>query len=134
MLARERIMRLINEGVTLLDIKSGYGLELAIEEKLLFVAAKLAAENAIDINTTPLTAYATPAEYRGNPDGYIVLVCKTIIFRLRKKGYLTYVVDLFCESVGFSVAHSECVLPMAQMLNIPVKGHVEQLSLLARSW
>ncbi|AGR57940.1 MAG TPA: imidazolonepropionase [Salmonella bongori] len=128
LLARERMMRLINEGVTLLEIKSGYGLELATEEKMLRVAAKLAAENAIDISPTLLAAHATPAEYRGDPDGYIAMVCETIIPQLWKKG-LFEAVDLFCESVGFNVAQSERVLQTAQASGIPVKGHVEQLSL-----
>lgn len=88
LLAHERMMRLINEGVTLLEIKSGYGLELATEEKMLRVAAKLAAENAIDISSTLLAAHATPVEYHGDPDGYIALVCETIIPQLWKKGYL----------------------------------------------
>ncbi|VDY42928.1 imidazolonepropionase [Salmonella enterica subsp. arizonae] len=129
LLAHERMMRLINEGVTLLEIKSGYGLELATEEKMLRVAAKLAAENAIDISSTLLAAHATPVEYHGDPDGYIALVCETIIPQLWKKR-LFEAVDLFCESVGFSVAHSERVLQTARALGIPVKGHVEQLSLL----
>ncbi|EBB9642394.1 imidazolonepropionase [Salmonella enterica] len=129
LLARERMMRLVNEGVTLLEIKSGYGLELATEEKLLRVAAKLAAENAIDISPTLLAAHATPAEYRDDPDGYIALVCETMIPQLWQKG-LFDAVDLFCESVGFNVAQSERVLQTAQALGIPVKGHVEQLSLL----
>ncbi len=88
LLARERMMRLASEGVTLLEIKSGYGLELATEEKLLRVAAKLAAENAIDISPTLLAAHATPAEYRDDPDGYITLVCETMIPQLWQKGYL----------------------------------------------
>ncbi|HAB3223251.1 TPA_asm: imidazolonepropionase [Salmonella enterica subsp. enterica serovar Enteritidis] len=129
LLARERMMRLASEGVTLLEIKSGYGLELATEEKLLRVAAKLAAENAIDISPTLLAAHATPAEYRDDPDGYITLVCETMIPQLWQKG-LFDAVDLFCESVGFNVAQSERVLQTAKALGIPVKGHVEQLSLL----
>ncbi|EFE08718.1 imidazolonepropionase [Citrobacter youngae] len=127
--AHQRMERLIKEGVTLLEIKSGYGLDLQTEEKILRVAAALAAENVIEISPTLLAAHATPAEYRGDPDGYITLVCETILPQLWEQG-LFETVDLFCESVGFTLAQSERVFQAAQALGIPVKGHVEQLSLL----
>lgn len=128
-LAHQRMEQLIKEGVTLLEIKSGYGLELQTEEKILRVAAALAAENIIEISPTLLAAHATPAEYRDDPDGYITLVCETILPQLWEQG-LFETVDLFCESVGFSLAQSERVFQAAQALGIPIKGHVEQLSLL----
>ncbi|POT58062.1 imidazolonepropionase [Citrobacter amalonaticus] len=128
-LARARMHRLIKEGVTLLEIKSGYGLALAAEEKMLRVIAALAAEQVIEISPTLLAAHATPAEYRNDPDGYITLVCETLLPQLWEKG-LFEAVDLFCESVGFTLAQSERVFRAAQALGIPVKGHVEQLSLL----
>ncbi|EHG7890260.1 imidazolonepropionase [Citrobacter sp.] len=128
-LAHQRMEQLIKEGVTLLEIKSGYGLDLQTEEKILRVAAALAAENIIEISPTLLAAHATPAEYRDDPDGYITLVCETILPQLWEQG-LFETVDLFCESVGFSLAQSERVFQAAQTLGIPIKGHVEQLSLL----
>ncbi|MES0476087.1 imidazolonepropionase [Citrobacter braakii] len=128
-LAHQRMEQLIKEGVTLLEIKSGYGLDLQTEEKILRVAAALAAENIIEISPTLLAAHATPAEYRDDPDGYITLVCETILPQLWEQG-LFETVDLFCESVGFSLAQSERVFQAAQALGIPIKGHVEQLSLL----
>ncbi|QBM22568.1 imidazolonepropionase [Citrobacter arsenatis] len=128
-LARQRMEQLIKEGVTLLEIKSGYGLDLQTEEKILRVAAALAAENIVEISPTLLAAHATPAEYRDDPDGYITLVCETILPQLWEQG-LFETVDLFCESVGFSLAQSERVFQAAQALGIPIKGHVEQLSLL----
>ncbi|TKU41706.1 imidazolonepropionase [Citrobacter sp. wls757] len=127
--AHQRMEQLIKEGVTLLEIKSGYGLDLQTEEKILRVAAALAAENIVEISPTLLAAHATPAEYRDDPDGYITLVCETIMPQLWEQG-LFETVDLFCESVGFSLAQSERVFQAAQALGIPIKGHVEQLSLL----
>ncbi|MEG0099496.1 MAG: imidazolonepropionase [Citrobacter sp.] len=127
--AHARMARLIKEGVTLLEVKSGYGLDLATEEKILRVVSALAAENTLEISPTLLAAHATPAEYRDDPDGYITLVCETILPQLWEQG-LFETVDLFCESVGFNLAQSERVFKAAQALGIPVKGHVEQLSLL----
>ncbi|MBJ8927017.1 MULTISPECIES: imidazolonepropionase [Citrobacter] len=128
-LAQGRMERLIKEGVTLLEIKSGYGLDLTAEEKILRVVAALVAENIVEISPTLLAAHATPAEFRDDPDGYITLVCETILPQLWEQG-LFETVDLFCESVGFSLAQSERVFQAAQALGIPIKGHVEQLSLL----
>ncbi len=127
--AHQRMEQLIKEGVTLLEIKSGYGLDLTTEEKILRVVAALAAESIVEISPTLLAAHATPAEYRDDPDGYITLVCETIMPQLWEQG-LFETVDLFCESVGFSLAQSERVFQAAQALDIPIKGHVEQLSLL----
>lgn len=127
--AHQRMEQLIKEGVTLLEIKSGYGLDLPTEEKILRVVAALAAESIVEISPTLLAAHATPAEYRDDPDGYITLVCETILPQLWEQG-LFETVDLFCESVGFSLAQSERVFQAAQALDIPIKGHVEQLSLL----
>ncbi|MEL6007265.1 imidazolonepropionase [Citrobacter portucalensis] len=127
--AHQRMEQLIKEGVTLLEIKSGYGLDLTTEEKILRVVAELAAESIVEISPTLLAAHATPAEYRDDPDGYITLVCEIILPQLWEQG-LFETVDLFCESVGFSLAQSERVFQAAQALGIPIKGHVEQLSLL----
>ncbi|MDM2843781.1 imidazolonepropionase [Citrobacter sp. Cpo090] len=127
--AHQRMEQLVKEGVTLLEIKSGYGLDLSTEEKILRVVAALAAENIVEISPTLLAAHATPAEFRDDPDGYITLVCETILPQLWEQG-LFETVDLFCESVGFSLAQSERVFQAAQVLGIPIKGHVEQLSLL----
>ncbi|OPX00171.1 imidazolonepropionase [Citrobacter sp. A316] len=127
--AHQRMEQLVKEGVTLLEIKSGYGLDLSTEEKILRVVAALAAENIVEISPTLLAAHATPAEYRDDPDAYITLVCETILPQLWEQG-LFETVDLFCESVGFSLAQSERVFQAAQALGIPIKGHVEQLSLL----
>ena len=128
-LAQQRIDNLIREGVTLLEIKSGYGLNVATEEKILRVAAHLADKYPIEISPTLLAAHAVPVEYRDDPESYITHVCEVIIPQLWEKG-LFEAVDLFCESVGFNLEQSERVFSAAQAANIPVKGHVEQLSLL----
>lgn len=126
-LAQARLNRLMAEGVTTVEIKSGYGLALASEGKMLRVAARLAERNRIDVSPTLLAAHAVPAEYRGRADEYIDLVCSQILPALWEEG-LFEAVDAFCENVGFTPAQTERVFSTAMALGIPVKGHVEQLS------
>ncbi|EMH4161947.1 imidazolonepropionase [Pluralibacter gergoviae] len=126
-LAQRRLQRLINEGVTTVEIKSGYGLNLDDERKMLQVAQRLAAQNAVDVSPTLLAAHAVPPEYRGRADDYIERVCRDILPTLWQEG-LFESVDAFCENVGFTPAQTERVYATAQALGIPVKGHVEQLS------
>ena len=126
-LAQARLNRLMAEGVTTVEIKSGYGLALASEGKMLRVAARLAERNRIDVSPTLLAAHAVPAEYRGRADEYIDLVCSQILPALWEEG-LFEAVDAFCENVGFTPAQTERVFSTAIALGIPVKGHVEQLS------
>lgn len=78
-LAQPRLARLLREGVTTLEIKSGYGLDLQNERKMLRVARQLARDNAVELSATLLSAHATPPEYQGDADGYITLVCDTIL-------------------------------------------------------
>ncbi len=125
--AQQRLQRLINEGVTTLEIKSGYGLDLATEEKMLRVAGELAQTAQVEISRTLLAAHATPPEYKERSDEYITLVCDTILPELWQKGVFE-AVDVFCENVGFSPAQTERVFLAARASGIPVKGHVEQLS------
>ena len=125
--ARQRIRELCRDGVTALEIKSGYGLDLANERKMLRVIQQLAATHTVELSPTLLSAHATPPEYKGDPDGYINLVCETILPTLWEEG-LFESVDAFCENVGFTPAQTERVYSTAQALGIPVKGHVEQLS------
>lgn len=126
-LAQQRLARLMAEGVTTLEIKSGYGLNAESEEKMLRVAGRLAQRNPVEISRTLLAAHATPPEYKDNPDDYITLVCETLLPTLWQQG-LFEAVDVFCENVGFSPAQTERVFRAARALGIPVKGHVEQLS------
>jgi len=126
-LAQQRLMRLMREGVTTVEVKSGYGLDMTNERKMLHVAQHLAATNAIDISPTLLAAHAIPTEYKGRGEDYITLVCEDIMPTLWQEG-LFETVDAFCENVGFSPEQTDRVFSAAQVLNIPVKGHVEQLS------
>jgi imidazolonepropionase len=126
-LAQQRLTRLMREGVTTVEVKSGYGLDMANERKMLHVAQHLAATNAVDISPTLLAAHAIPTEYKGRGEDYITLVCEDIMPTLWQEG-LFETVDAFCENVGFSPEQTDRVFSAAQVLNIPVKGHVEQLS------
>ncbi|WP_313082035.1 imidazolonepropionase [Atlantibacter sp.] len=130
--AQQRLNALMHEGVTTIEVKSGYGLNLDDEQKMLRVAQRLAQTNPVEICATLLAAHATPPEYKGDPDGYIDYVCDTILPALWEQK-LFDAVDAFCENVGFSVAQTERVFAAAQALGIPVKGHVEQLSNLGGS-
>ncbi len=126
-LAQQRLTRLMQEGVTTVEVKSGYGLDMANERKMLHVVQHLAATNAVDISPTLLAAHAIPTEYKGRGDDYITLVCEEMMPTLWQEG-LFETVDAFCENVGFSPEQTDRVFSAAQVLNIPVKGHVEQLS------
>ena len=128
-LAAGRLQRLLNEGVTTIEIKSGYGLSTESEAKMLRVARQLAHHYPIEVSATLLAAHTTPAEYRDDKDGYITLICETLLPQLWQEG-LFEAVDVFCESVGFSPQQCERVFATARRYGIPVKGHVEQLSLL----
>jgi len=126
-LAQQRLQRLMQEGVTTLEIKSGYGLNHEAEAKMLRVAQQLALRNPVEISPTLLAAHAVPAEYRHDPDAYLTLVCEQIMPTLWKQNVFE-AVDVFCENVGFTSAQTERVFQAAAALGIPVKGHVEQLS------
>lgn len=130
--SKPRLEALIREGVTTVEMKSGYGLDLASEEKQLLVAKRLFAAYPIEVSSTLLSAHTVPPEYKGRADEYIDLICNEIMPHLWKKG-LFDAVDVFCESVGFSLKQSEKLFLAAQKLGIPVKGHVEQLSNLGGS-
>ncbi|WP_395825280.1 imidazolonepropionase [Collimonas sp.] len=125
--AAGRLEALLAEGVTTLEIKSGYGLNLDGERKMLRVARRLGQHYPVTVYTTFLGAHALPPEYQGRADEYINLVCDVMLPRLHGEGLID-AVDVFCENIGFSVAHSERVLKAAQQLGLPVKMHAEQLS------
>ncbi|NHB93281.1 imidazolonepropionase [Photorhabdus cinerea] len=130
--AQQRLAAFMAEGVTTIEIKSGYGLDLENEEKLLQVARNLGKYNPIEISATLLAAHTCPPEYKHNPDAYIDLICEIILPQLWRK-QLFDAVDVFCESVGFNLAQTERLFQEAQRWGIPVKGHVEQLSNLGGS-
>lgn len=130
--AKPRLEALIREGVTTVEMKSGYGLDYQNEEKQLKVSKRLFAEYPISVSSTLLSAHTVPPEFKDKPDEYIDLICQKIMPELWNKG-LFDAVDVFCESVGFSLKQSEKLFAAAQQLGIPVKGHVEQLSNLGGS-
>jgi imidazolonepropionase len=122
-----RLLALAGEGVTTVEIKSGYGLDLENELKLLRVARRLGAESGLEVQVTLLAAHALPPEFAGRGDDYIDRVCERILPAAAAAG-LVDAVDVFCESIAFSVAQCRRVFEVARMLDLPVKGHVDQLS------
>lgn len=130
--AMPRLQALMAEGVTTVEIKSGYGLTLPDELKLLRVARKLGELAKVNIRTTLLAAHAVPPEYAGRADDYVKLICDEIIPAAATEK-LADAVDVFCEHIAFSAAQSERVFAAAQRHGLPVKGHMEQLSNLGGS-
>ncbi|MGY8907099.1 MAG: imidazolonepropionase [Pseudomonadales bacterium] len=130
--AKKRLHGLMADGVTCIEVKSGYGLDLATETKMLRVARTLGEELSVTLRTSCLAAHALPQEYQGRADAYIDLVCDEIIPSLAKAG-LADAVDGFCEGIAFSVAQIERVFKAALAHNLPVKLHAEQLSNLGGS-
>lgn len=122
-----RVASLLAEGVTTLEIKSGYGLTLAAEEKMLRVARRVGALLPVAVRTTFLGAHALPPEYAGRADDYIDLLCGQMLPALAAGG-LVDAVDAFCERIGFSHAQTERLFRAARAHGLPVKLHAEQLS------
>jgi imidazolonepropionase len=122
-----RLSRLLGEGVTTLEIKSGYGLDLDGELKLLRVARRLGAEHGVEVRTTLLAAHALPPEYAGHADDYVALICDEIIPAAAHEG-LADAVDAYCERIAFSPAQVRRVFDAARRHGLPVKLHADQLS------
>jgi imidazolonepropionase len=125
--ALPRVDTLMAEGVTTLEIKSGYGLTLDDECRMLRAARALGDARALRIVTSFLGAHALPPEYAGDADGYIEAVCGTMIPALAQE-HLADAVDVFCEGIGFTPAQTERVFAAAKQHGLPVKIHAEQLS------
>jgi len=126
-LAEQRAKQLISEGVTSLEVKSGYGLNTETEVKMLKVARKLGESLPITVKTTFLGAHAIPPEYKGKGDDYIDLLCNETLPKVAELG-LADAVDGFCENIGFSSAQMQKVFEKAKEFGLPVKLHAEQLS------
>ena len=122
-----RLAALMAEGVTALEIKSGYGLTLEDEAKMLRVARRLGRAFPVTVRTTLLAAHTLPPEYRGRADAYVATVSRDWLPRLVAEG-LVDAVDVFCEGIAFSVAQAETLFAAARALEVPVKMHAEQLS------
>jgi imidazolonepropionase len=125
--ALPRLDALIAEGVTTVEIKSGYGLDLATERKMLRAARRLAAERRVEVKATFLGAHALPPEYAVNRAGFVAEVADAMLPALAAEG-LVDAVDGFCETVAFSADEMRRVFERAKALGLPVKLHAEQLT------
>ena len=125
--AAVRLEALLAEGVTTIEIKSGYGLSLDAERKQLRVARQLGEAYGVTVYNTFLGAHALPPEYAGRADDYIDLVCNTMLPALADEK-LVDAVDAFCEGIGFSPEQTRRVFEAAARHGLPVKLHAEQLS------
>lgn len=121
-----RFLSLIGEGVASVEIKSGYGLDLDSERKMLQVAKKLGEDFGITVQKTYLAAHATPPEFTGDNDAYIDQVCQWLPI-LHAEGLID-AVDAFCENIAFNTEQVARVFEVAKSLGLPVKLHAEQLS------
>ncbi len=121
-----RLQALLAQGVSTIEIKSGYGLELQTERKMLQVAKKMGEDFGVTIQKTYLAAHALPPEYQGDADGYIDKVCEWLPI-LHSEG-LVDAVDAFCENIAFNTTQVAKVFDVATSLGLPVKLHAEQLS------
>ncbi len=126
-LATHRIKAFLKEGVTTMEIKSGYGLNLETECRQLRVARQLARQFPVTVKTTFLGAHALPEEYKGKADIYINHICNEMIPTVASE-QLADAVDGFCESVAFSCEQVQRVFEAAKQYQLPVKLHAEQLS------
>lgn len=125
--ALPRIDAMVAEGVATIEVKSGYGLDLETELRMLRAARALAALRPVTIRTSFLGAHAVPAEYAGRADAYIDEVCLPTLRTAHAEG-LADAVDGFCEGIAFSPAQIARVFDLAKSLGLPVKLHAEQLS------
>jgi len=130
--AERRLKQLLKDGVTTVEIKSGYGLDLANERKTLRVIRRLGETLPVTVRSTCLAAHALPPEYANRADDYIQHICADMLPALAAEG-LVDAVDAFCEYLAFSPAQVERLFIRAKELGLPVKLHAEQLSSLAGS-
>lgn len=125
--ARRRLRALMSEGVTRVEIKSGYGLDLETELRMLRAARRLGDSEPVDVHTTFLGAHALPPEFRERGDAYIDFVCERVLPAVADAG-LADAVDAFCEGIGFNLEQTRRVFEAAGKHGLPVKLHAEQLS------
>lgn len=125
--ADRRLAALCAEGVTVVEVKSGYGLDLDSEMKMLRAARALETRRPVTVRTTFLGAHALPPEYEGRADDYIEEVCERMLPAVARAG-LADAVDAFCEGIGFTPEQTDRVFRKARSLGLPVKLHAEQLS------
>ncbi len=125
--ALPRVQALAAEGVATVEIKSGYGLNIESELKMLSVARQLGEATPVTIRTTLLAAHTVPPEYRDDPDAYVDLVCNELLPEVAA-GRLADAVDAYCESIAFSPAQIRKIFARAAEMGLPVKLHADQLS------
>ncbi|WP_421693418.1 imidazolonepropionase [Aestuariivirga sp.] len=130
--ACKRLDALLAEGVTTIEIKSGYGLDRDTEMKMLRVARELSQWRPVDVVTSYLGAHALPPEFKDDRQAYLDLVCNVVMPAVAETG-LADAVDAFCEGIAFSVPETRRVFETAKSLGLPVKLHAEQLSNLGGS-
>ena len=122
-----RLAALAAEGVTTIEIKSGYGLDTATEMKQLVVARRVGSQCDVDVRTTLLAAHALPPAFAGRTDDYIDYVCRETIPAVARAGAAD-AVDAFCETIGFTPAQTQRVFAAARAHGLPVKLHADQLT------
>lgn len=122
-----RLSAIISEGVTTVEVKSGYGLDLETELRMLRVAKMLEDAFPVTVCPTYLGAHALPGEYRDRPDEYIDFVCDRVIPAVASQ-QIAQAVDAFCETIGFSLEQTERIFKTSRDHGLPVKLHAEQLS------
>jgi imidazolonepropionase len=125
--AAPRVRQLIAEGVTTIEIKSGYGLDIENELKMLRAARRLGRELPVEVRTTFLGAHALPPEFADDRAGYLDLVCNEMLPRAAEEG-LVDAVDAFCETIGFTADETARLFGTATRLCLPVKLHADQLT------
>jgi len=125
--AADRLLTMVQQGVTTVEIKSGYGLNTETEIKMLKVARSLAVVLPVSVRTTFLGAHAVAPEFTGKADAYIDMICKEMLPAIAGEG-LADAVDAYCESIGFSPTQISKLFDAARKLKLPVKLHAEQLS------
>jgi len=123
--AGARLAALAASGVTTVEVKSGYGLDLDTELRMLRVARQLGPATGVRVVTTFLGAHTVPEEFAGRPDDYVGYVCSTVLPAVA--GFAD-AVDVFCDRVGFTADQAALVLAAAQERGLPVKLHADQLS------
>jgi len=122
-----RARALVADGATTIEIKSGYGLDLDNERKMLRVARRIGDALGVGISTTLLAAHAVPPEFAGRGDAYIDEICDSMLPAIAREG-LADAVDAFCERIAFSPEQTRRVFARARELGLPVKLHADQLS------
>lgn len=123
----QRVRALAAEGVATIEIKSGYGLDVENEIKMLKVARRLGSESGLSVRTTLLAAHAIPPEFKDDADGYIDVICKELLPYVAEHN-LADAVDAYCETIAFRAPQVARVFAAAQQLELPVKLHADQLS------